>query len=184
MANASGTQADIDDIWAGFATRGLGVLAQITNAGTGANNTRVVESYLRPGDPVPTFTINDVSLTEGNAGSKTFAFTVSLTNPSGGPSTVQYATANGTATSATPSPVGTSAAAMTLPAGAPTTSSGPAAPYPATLAIAGMTGSITKLAVRLNGLSHTFPGDLDVLLVGPGGQHAMVLSDVEVPVMP
>ena len=84
-ANAGGgTAADISDIWAGFAVRGLGVTATIEDAGTGSNNTRVTESYLRPGDPVPTFSVNDVSLTEGNAGLKTFAFTVSLANPSSG----------------------------------------------------------------------------------------------------
>ena len=177
-ANAGGgTQADVDDIWAGFATRGLGVLAQILDQGTGSNNARVVENYLRPSDPVPTFTINDVSATEGNAGTKTFAFTVSLANPSG-TSTVSYATANGTATAATGSPVGTSSGPISLPAGAPGTTSGPAGPYPATLNLAGLTGTITSLSVRLNGLTHTFPSDLDMLLVAPGGQRAMFMSDV------
>lgn len=177
-ANAGGgTQADIDDIWAGFATRGLGVTAAITVNGSNGS-TRVVESFLRPGDPVPTFTINDVSATEGNAGTKTFAFTVSLANPSLGTSTVSYATANGTATSGSGSPIGTSAAAVTIPAGAPTTTSGPAAPYPATLNVSGVTGTITTLSIRLNGLTHTFPADLDMLLVGPGGQHAMFMSDI------
>ena len=55
---------------------------------------------------------------------------------------------------------------------------GPATPYPATLNLAGVTGTITRLAVRLNGLAHTYRGDLDMLLVGPGGQRAMFLSDV------
>ena len=63
-----GTAADIADIWQGFATRGMGFLAQVTNSGTGTQHTRVVESYLTPSDPIPTFTINDVSAVEGNAG--------------------------------------------------------------------------------------------------------------------
>lgn len=42
--------------------------------------------------------ITDVSLTEGNSGTKIFAFTVSLTPSSTGTVTVRYATANGTAT--------------------------------------------------------------------------------------
>ena len=37
---------------------------------------------------------------------------------------------------------------------------------------------ITKVTVKLNNLSHTFPADIDVLLVGPGGQNAIIMSDV------
>ncbi|HET9268202.1 MAG TPA: M36 family metallopeptidase, partial [Vicinamibacterales bacterium] len=45
-ANAGGgTAADIDDIWTGFATRGLGFSAQILNASTGS----VVEAFDVPG---------------------------------------------------------------------------------------------------------------------------------------
>ena len=57
-----GTSADIADIWAGFAARGLGVFAAITNEGSGAKNTRVVESFLRPGDPIPTLSVNDADV--------------------------------------------------------------------------------------------------------------------------
>lgn len=178
-ANAGGgTAADITDIWAGFATRGLGTTASIQNPGTGLGDARVTESFLRPGDPTPTFTINDVTAAEGNAGTTNFVFTVSLANPSTGTATVVYSTANGTATSNSGSPVGTSTGAVTLPAGAPGTTSGPAGPYPKALAVAGVPGTITSLAVRLDGLTHTFPGDLDFLLVGPGGQRAMFMSDV------
>jgi subtilisin-like proprotein convertase family protein len=53
-----------------------------------------------------------------------------------------------------------------------------AAPYPASLNVAGLTGTIAKLTVTLNGLNHTFPDDLDILLVGPQGQSLIVLSDV------
>ena len=41
--------ADVADIWAGFATRGMGFSAQITNAGSGCGNTRVVEAFDVPG---------------------------------------------------------------------------------------------------------------------------------------
>ncbi len=64
----------------------MGVLAQVVNAATGT----VVESFSVPGDPVPTFTINDVSLTEGNAGTKIFAFTVNLAGPNASESRVSY----------------------------------------------------------------------------------------------
>ncbi|HEV7373595.1 MAG TPA: Calx-beta domain-containing protein [Pyrinomonadaceae bacterium] len=47
--------------------------------------------------PVPAITINDVSVTEGNSGTKTVDFTVSLSTTSTQTVTVAYATANGTA---------------------------------------------------------------------------------------
>jgi subtilisin-like proprotein convertase family protein len=31
--------------------------------------------------------------------------------------------------------------------------------------------------VSINGLSHTFPDDVDILLVGPGGENAIIMSD-------
>jgi CSLREA domain-containing protein len=49
-------------------------------------------------DPLPTVAVNDVTVTEGTGGTATANFTVSLNTPSGQAVTVQYATANGTAT--------------------------------------------------------------------------------------
>jgi uncharacterized repeat protein (TIGR01451 family) len=54
---------------------------------------------------------------------------------------------------------------------------GPAGPYPSTLSVSNFTGTVHKLTVRLAGLAHTHPDDLDILLVGPGGQKVMLLSD-------
>ncbi|MEZ5286851.1 MAG: M36 family metallopeptidase [Vicinamibacterales bacterium] len=179
-ANAGGaTPADIADIWAGFATRGLGTLASVDNAGTGANNTRVTESFLRPGDPTPTFTINDVTALEGNSGTTTFTFTVSLANPSPGVEhRVSFATADGTATNAGAATTFTANTPTSIPAGAPTTTSGPAGPYPVTLNVSGMPTSLLDLNVRINGLTHEFLDDIDMLLVGPGGQKMVIQSDV------
>jgi hypothetical protein len=53
------------------------------------------------GPVVPNLTINDVSLSEGNAGTTTFTFTVSLSSPAGpGGVTFDIATADNTATTA------------------------------------------------------------------------------------
>ena len=49
-------------------------------------------------DPLPSIVINDVSLTEGNSGTTNADFTVTLSAPSGRNVTVNYATANATAT--------------------------------------------------------------------------------------
>jgi glucose/arabinose dehydrogenase/subtilisin-like proprotein convertase family protein len=52
-----------------------------------------------------------------------------------------------------------------------------ATPYPKSVTVSGMSGNTSKVVVTLNGLTHTYPADLDVLLVGPGGQKAMLMSD-------
>jgi subtilisin-like proprotein convertase family protein len=55
--------------------------------------------------------------------------------------------------------------------------SGPANPYPSQINVTGLTGNIKKVRVVI-ALSHTFPDDVDILLVGPGGQNAIIMSDV------
>jgi subtilisin-like proprotein convertase family protein len=50
--------------------------------------------------------------------------------------------------------------------------------YPSTIDVSGVVGSVTKVTVTLNGLTHAFPTDIDMLLVGPGGQQATIFSDV------
>jgi subtilisin-like proprotein convertase family protein len=56
--------------------------------------------------------------------------------------------------------------------------SGIANPYPSQIDVAGLQGTIRRVRVTLSGLAHTFPDDVDILLVGPGGQNAIILSDV------
>jgi len=56
--------------------------------------------------------------------------------------------------------------------------SGAATPYPSDITVSGLTGTITDLNVTISGLSHTFPADIDILLVGPGGQKIILMSDV------
>ncbi len=52
------------------------------------------------------------------------------------------------------------------------------APYPSTIRVSDVEGIVTDVNVTLEGFSHTFPGDLEVLLVGPGGQAVMLLEGV------
>ena len=49
--------------------------------------------------------------------------------------------------------------------------------YPATITVSGAGTSVTDVDVALRGLSHTVPDDVDMLLVGPDGQQATILSD-------
>jgi subtilisin-like proprotein convertase family protein len=53
---------------------------------------------------------------------------------------------------------------------------GPANPYPATIVISGLTTPILDINVAINGLSHTFPSDVGILLVGPGGQKVVLMD--------
>jgi uncharacterized repeat protein (TIGR01451 family) len=55
---------------------------------------------------------------------------------------------------------------------------GPAQQYPANLNVGGMTGIIENLTVRLHDLSHDFPADLSILLVGPDGRNVILMSNV------
>lgn len=47
-----------------------------------------------------------------------------------------------------------------------------------TINVSGVTGTVTKVTVKLDGLTHTYPDDIDVVLVGPGGQKVMLMSDM------
>lgn len=54
---------------------------------------------------------------------------------------------------------------------------GPVSPYPSSITVGSLTGNVLRVTVTLNDVVHTFPDDLDVLLVGPGGQTVMLMSD-------
>lgn len=55
--------------------------------------------------------------------------------------------------------------------------SGIATPYPSSINVTGLSGGVTQVTVTLIGLTHTFPDDLDILLVGPQGQNVILMSD-------
>jgi hypothetical protein len=54
--------------------------------------------------------------------------------------------------------------------------SGAASPYPSTIDVAGLSGTLTEVEVTVSGFSHANPTDVGLLLVGPGGQ-AVELMD-------
>jgi len=59
-----------------------------------------------------------------------------------------------------------------------TGTSGTAAPYPSRISVSGLKqGTIKDVNVRIRGYIHTFPDDVDVLLVSPTGRNAIIMSD-------
>src|SRR5262245_11673193 len=66
-------------------------------------------------------------------------------------------------------------ATIALPTGPSGTS--PGSPYPSTISVAGMSGTITTLRVTLNNINHDRPDDLQILLVSPTGKKFVLLAD-------
>jgi subtilisin-like proprotein convertase family protein len=64
--------------------------------------------------------------------------------------------------------------AMTIPGVG--TGPGQASLYPSPITVSGL-GAVADVNVRLLGVTHTFPDDLDVLVVGPTGVKVVVMSD-------
>jgi subtilisin-like proprotein convertase family protein len=53
-----------------------------------------------------------------------------------------------------------------------------ASPYPSEIDVSGLSTCIQDVNLTLKGINHTFADDVDVLVVGPQGQSALVMSDV------
>ncbi len=53
----------------------------------------------------------------------------------------------------------------------------PPGPYPSSITVANLPGLIANVSVILTNVSHAVPDDIDVLLVGPGGQKLVLMSD-------
>ena len=102
------------------------------------------------GTPVNGLVTATLQLSDGarNLGAVSFPFTVSVP--------ASFTTTNG----------------ITIP------DHGIASPYPSVLpvSISGMTGIVSKATATLHGLTHSFPSDIDVLLVSPAGRNVLLMS--------
>lgn len=65
---------------------------------------------------------------------------------------------------------------FTNPAAITITDNAAGNPYPSAITVSGV-AAYTRVTLSLNGMSHTFPDDVDIIVVAPGGQKAYVLSD-------
>jgi subtilisin-like proprotein convertase family protein len=87
------------------------------------------------------------------------------------------------AATAVASPGGPDGATASYTSTAPLTIGGPGATgAPSTLEVVGAGTLVTDVDLALTGFSHARPRDVDLVLVGPDGQRATVLSDGETPV--
>lgn len=57
-------------------------------------------------------------------------------------------------------------------------SAGPGAPYPSAIEVTDMRGVLTNVTVTLDGFTHAFPVDVEVLLVGPDGASVGLMEGV------
>ena len=160
---------DVCVLWGAFAGFGLG--ADAVSGGPG--NTSPTNGFTLPAvcqANAPHMGITDATVTEGNAAGPA-TFTTLLDQASTNTVTVDFATADGTATSAQ--------LANTTPIDIPAAgTSGPAGLYPATITVPAGAPTPTHVSVTLTDFSHTWPADLDVVLVGPRGESTMLMSDV------
>jgi len=154
-------------------------LALRNASGSSLNNVNAGLSYANGvSHPVPQIQNYGVLLAGGNSVSRPFTFTASGL-PGATVTATLLVTNNGLFVAAVSFDfvlgnvnLGfTNTNSITIPA------SGPASPYPSTITIAGVPGPVDKLTVQLIGLTHPYPGDLDILLVGPNGLAVMLMSD-------
>lgn len=55
---------------------------------------------------------------------------------------------------------------------------GKGTPYPSPIVVSGLVGNVTDVNASITGLTHSFPDDVDVLLVGPTGAKTLLMADV------
>lgn len=53
----------------------------------------------------------------------------------------------------------------------------PASAYPSSVLVSGFTDPVAKITVQIKQFSHTYPSDVDMLLVSPSGQKFVLMSD-------
>jgi subtilisin-like proprotein convertase family protein len=162
------------------------VSLSLTNSGNGSTTNLIGTLLASGGVTVPSAPQSYGVMSSGMTVSRPFTFTakaacgsnltlsLSLQDGASSLGTVTYTLPVGATTQSF-----SNATSITIPATGTGSSSGaPASPYPSNIAVSGVSGTVTKVTVTLKGLTHTFPGDVDALLVSPSGQTFIIMSDV------
>ncbi|MBI5372453.1 MAG: M36 family metallopeptidase [Sphingobacteriales bacterium] len=96
------------------------------------------------------------------------------------PSSVNICLGSTTTLTVTPTPVTTATTGpIAIPNGAPVnTAAGVASPYPSAINVGGLPATGVRVkSVNINGISHTWPSDIDMLLQAPNGSNVILMSD-------
>jgi uncharacterized delta-60 repeat protein/uncharacterized repeat protein (TIGR01451 family) len=156
------------------------LLIALRNA-SGVNTTNLVATLLATNGVVaPSGVQNYGALIDGGASvSRPFTFTANGTNggtvtatfqvqeqagPSYGRATFTYL-------------LGTSSAVYSNPAPITILDLTNASPYPSSITVTGLVGTVTKVVATVTNLYHQSPDDIDMLLAGPTGASTMLMSD-------
>ncbi|MFQ3582615.1 S8 family serine peptidase [Chloracidobacterium validum] len=158
----------------------------LQNVGTANTGTLVAQLLPTGGVTSPSANqVYGVLTAGGGSATRPFTFTVDSSLPCGGTITATLRLNDGvsiinqdvTFTLQVGTTVTNTFGPFSNPANISIPSSGPATPYPSTITVSGVSGTVSKVTVSINGYNHTFPDDVDVLLVGPGGQQCVLMSD-------
>ena len=155
---------------------------QLRNTGTAATTNLVATLQSSPSVIAPSGPQNYGAITPGGNAARDFAFTANAT--CGGSITLTLQLQDGATNLGT---VTFTVQVGTLAPGAPVTFSNPASitipsvgvgtPYPSNITVSGLSTSIAAVTVTLSNLTHTFPDDIDLLLVSPSGRKMIIMSD-------
>jgi hypothetical protein len=155
----------------------------LTNNGGGATSNLVATLQSSANVIAPSGPQNYGAIAPSGSAARDFAFTASGACGSNITLTLQLqdgASNQGTVTFTVPLEAIVTSGPTTFSNATPVTipTSGAGVPYPSNINVAGLSGTVSNVTVNLKNLSHTFPGDVGMLLVGPGGQKFIVLDGV------
>jgi subtilisin-like proprotein convertase family protein len=143
-------------------TKGMAITANTPTSSGGAMTSYVVSPALPAGVALNPST--GVISGTPTAASPTTVYTVTATNSGGSTTALLAITVNDFLTYSNSS-------AITINDRAAAT------PYPSSIIVPATTGTVTKVTVSLIGFNHSYPGDVDILLVGPSGKKLLLMSD-------
>ena len=160
----------------------VSVNLQLVNIGSAPTSNLVATLQSSPGVVAPSGPQNYGAIAIGGSAARDFAFTADVSCGSNITLNLQLqdgATNLGTVSYTMSTGVLVPGAPVTFSNTAPITipSVGVATPYPSNITVSGLSSTVGNVTVTLSGLSHTFPDDIDVLLVSPTGRKMIIMSD-------